>query len=126
MPFTVPPLEKEFDWTANLCHSKLVLKGSYTKLELTLLENKLLEHCKKEREADIVGEEISVEEWKDKIRVWQEQIMTSPSDKHLGHYKALLSRGPDDPQSEEGKDFHDKQKALVQAHADMLNYAIQH
>eukprot|EP00957_Ditylum_brightwellii_P001304 102434-Ditylum_brightwellii.AAC.1 len=108
-PFAVSPLEEEFDWAANLHHSKLVLEGSYSNLELTFLEKKLLEHCKKEREADII-----------------EQTTTSPSGKHLGHYKALLSRGPDDPQSDEGKDFHNKQKAFVQAHVDMLNYAICH
>eukprot|EP00957_Ditylum_brightwellii_P037394 2830005-Ditylum_brightwellii.AAC.1 len=116
----------EFDWAANFCHSKLVLEGSYRNLELAFLENKLLEHCKKEREVDIISEEISVEEWKDKICVWQEQTTTSPSGKHLGHYKALLNRGPDDSQSDEGQVFHVKQQALVQAHVDMLNYAIYH
>eukprot|EP00957_Ditylum_brightwellii_P018828 1414959-Ditylum_brightwellii.AAC.1 len=52
--------------------------------------------------------------------------MTSTSGKHLGHYKTLLSRGPEDLQSDEGKDFHDKQQTLVQAHVDMLNYVIRH
>ena len=104
----------------------MVLEGTYSNLELTFLENKLLDHCKKERDADIIGKEILVEEWKDKIRVWREQTTTSPSGKHLGHYKALLSRGSDDPQSEEGKYFHDKQTTLVQVCVDMLNYAIHH
>eukprot|EP00957_Ditylum_brightwellii_P191784 14599970-Ditylum_brightwellii.AAC.1 len=52
--------------------------------------------------------------------------MTSTYSKHLGHYKALLIRGPDDPHPDEGKDFHAKQQALVQTHVDMLNYAIHH
>eukprot|EP00957_Ditylum_brightwellii_P129623 9888357-Ditylum_brightwellii.AAC.1 len=41
-----------------------MLEGSYSNLELTFLEKNLLEHCKKERNADIIGDEISVEEWK--------------------------------------------------------------
>ena len=92
-PFTIPPLEEEFDWAANSWYSKMVLEGTYSNLELSFLENKLLDHCKKERDADIIGKEISVEEWKDKIRVWRGKTTTSPSGKHLGYYKALLSRG---------------------------------
>eukprot|EP00957_Ditylum_brightwellii_P122884 9369751-Ditylum_brightwellii.AAC.1 len=51
------------------------------------------------------------------------ETTTSPSGKHLSHYKALLSRGSDDPQLNEGKEFSAKQKKLVQVHVDMLNYA---
>jgi hypothetical protein len=58
--------------------------------------------------------------------VWKERTTTSPSCKHLGHYKALLSRGLDDPQLIEGKEFANKQKKLVQVHVDMLNYAIRY
>ena len=68
--FTVPPLEEEFDWAANSWYSKMVLEGTYNNSELSFLENKLLDHCKKERDADIIGNEILVEEWKAKIRVW--------------------------------------------------------
>eukprot|EP00957_Ditylum_brightwellii_P071018 5396776-Ditylum_brightwellii.AAC.1 len=35
IPFTVPSLAEEFDWAANSQHSKLVLEGSYSNLELT-------------------------------------------------------------------------------------------
>eukprot|EP00957_Ditylum_brightwellii_P083447 6343094-Ditylum_brightwellii.AAC.1 len=45
----------------------MVLEGTYSNSELTFLENKLLDYCKKERDADIIGEEILVEEWKDKL-----------------------------------------------------------
>eukprot|EP00957_Ditylum_brightwellii_P073574 5590469-Ditylum_brightwellii.AAC.1 len=65
-PFTIPPLSEEFDWAENSQHYKLVLEGSYSNLELTFLENKLLGHCKKKRKADIMGNEIAVEEWKEK------------------------------------------------------------
>eukprot|EP00957_Ditylum_brightwellii_P086378 6572687-Ditylum_brightwellii.AAC.1 len=104
----------------------MVLDGTYSNLELSFLEQKLLDHCKKERNADIIGKEITVAEWKDKIWVWKEKTTTSPSGKHLGHYKALLSRGSDDPQLIEGKEFASKQKKLVQVHVDMLNYAIRY
>eukprot|EP00957_Ditylum_brightwellii_P202606 15330890-Ditylum_brightwellii.AAC.1 len=59
---TVSPLEREFDWAANLWYSEMVLEDNYSNLELTFLENKFLNHCKKERDTDIIGEEILVEE----------------------------------------------------------------
>eukprot|EP00957_Ditylum_brightwellii_P134927 10287491-Ditylum_brightwellii.AAC.1 len=46
--------------------------GTYSNSELNFLEDKLLDHCKKERDVGIIGEEISVEEWKEKIRAWRE------------------------------------------------------
>jgi hypothetical protein len=70
----------------------MVLEVTYSNSKLSLLEQKFLNHCKKERNADIIGKEILVAEWKDKIQVWKERTTTSPSGKHLGHYKALLSR----------------------------------
>ena len=72
-PFTIPPLEEEFDWAANSRYSEMVLEGTYSNSELSFLENKLLDHCKKERNADIIGKEILVEEQKDKIQVWREK-----------------------------------------------------
>ena len=104
----------------------MVPEGTYNNSELSFLKQKLIDHCKKERNADIIDKEISVAEWKDKIQVWREKTTTSPSGKHLGYYKTLLSRGSDDPQSIEGKEFAAKQKKLVQVHVDMLNYAIQY
>eukprot|EP00957_Ditylum_brightwellii_P006752 512358-Ditylum_brightwellii.AAC.1 len=76
------------------------------------MQNKLLEHCNKECNTDIIGNKISVEDLKDKIRVWKEQTTTSPPGKHLGHFKTLISRGAADPTLEEGKEFHVKQQAL--------------
>eukprot|EP00957_Ditylum_brightwellii_P029804 2254504-Ditylum_brightwellii.AAC.1 len=67
-PFTIHPMVEEFDWAANSRQSELVLEGSYANSELLFIQNKLLEHCKKERNANIIGNKISVEEWKDKIQ----------------------------------------------------------
>eukprot|EP00957_Ditylum_brightwellii_P060105 4564518-Ditylum_brightwellii.AAC.1 len=38
----IPPLKEEFDWAANSRYSKMVLEGTYSNLELTFLESKLL------------------------------------------------------------------------------------
>eukprot|EP00957_Ditylum_brightwellii_P073139 5559043-Ditylum_brightwellii.AAC.1 len=58
-----------------------------------------------EHDARIIGKRIETNEWEDKIRAWNESTMTSPLGKHLGYYKALLSRGPDDPHLDAGKEL---------------------
>eukprot|EP00957_Ditylum_brightwellii_P142958 10892499-Ditylum_brightwellii.AAC.1 len=126
MPFTVPPLLVEFDWVANSVTSEIVLEGEYNNSELNFLQSKLLEHCKKEHDNAIIGEEVQIYEWKDKIKTWKEQTTTLPLGKHLGHYKALLSQGLDNPKSDEGKDLRAKQDILIEVHVDLLNYALKH
>ena len=63
----------------------MMLEGTYSNSELSFLEYKLLDHYKKERDADIISKEILVEEYKNKIRVWRQKTTTSPSGKHLGN-----------------------------------------
>eukprot|EP00957_Ditylum_brightwellii_P043004 3257639-Ditylum_brightwellii.AAC.1 len=53
----------------------------------------------------------------DKINI-EERTTTSLSRKYLGHYKALLERGPDDPKSGEGKDVKANQDTSINVHVD--------
>eukprot|EP00957_Ditylum_brightwellii_P184685 14065727-Ditylum_brightwellii.AAC.1 len=50
----------------------------------------------------------------------------SPLGRHLGHLKALQSRGPDDPTLEEGKLLAAQQQSLINAQVNMVNYTIHH
>eukprot|EP00957_Ditylum_brightwellii_P191287 14564740-Ditylum_brightwellii.AAC.1 len=124
MSFTTPPLSVEFDWAANSVTSELLLEEDYSNSEIDFLQQKLFKHCEKEHDAVLIGEEVTKKEWKDKIRVRKEQTTTSPSGKHIGHYKALINCGPDDPKTYEGKDLCEKQEQLIGAHVDLLNYSL--
>eukprot|EP00957_Ditylum_brightwellii_P093544 7122845-Ditylum_brightwellii.AAC.1 len=106
--------------------SELVLEGKYSNTKLTYLQQKLLEHCKKEHDSTLVGDKVEIYEWKDKVRNWKERTTTLPLGQHLGHYKALLAIGPFDPNSDEGKDLRAKQDQLVGIHLELLNYALVH
>eukprot|EP00957_Ditylum_brightwellii_P076196 5792043-Ditylum_brightwellii.AAC.1 len=65
----MPPLSVNFDWAANSVTPELVLEGDYSNSELDFIQQKLLKHCKKEHDAAVIGEEVLIKEWKDKIRV---------------------------------------------------------
>eukprot|EP00957_Ditylum_brightwellii_P074071 5628448-Ditylum_brightwellii.AAC.1 len=49
-------------------------------------------------------------------------MTTSLSGQHLGHLKALQSRGPDAPTSEDVKALYKKQQALIKTQVDMGLY----
>eukprot|EP00957_Ditylum_brightwellii_P101695 7750037-Ditylum_brightwellii.AAC.1 len=100
-PFTMPPLSVKFDWAASSVTSELVLEGNYFISEIDFLQQKLLEHCKKEHNAAIISEAVTGKEWKEKIRVQKERTTTLPPGNHLGHYKALISCVHDDPETYE-------------------------
>eukprot|EP00957_Ditylum_brightwellii_P128229 9779714-Ditylum_brightwellii.AAC.1 len=70
MPFTIPPMSVKFDLAANSVTSELVLEGNYSNSELDFLQQKLLEHCKKEHDAVLIGDEATIKKRKDKRRVW--------------------------------------------------------
>eukprot|EP00957_Ditylum_brightwellii_P078126 5939510-Ditylum_brightwellii.AAC.1 len=63
----------------------------------------------------ILEGDYEMHEWKEKIRVWNGCTTTSPSRPHLGHLKALQSKGPYAPTSEDSKALYKKQQALIQA-----------
>eukprot|EP00957_Ditylum_brightwellii_P007620 576516-Ditylum_brightwellii.AAC.1 len=46
-PFTMPPLSAEFDWALNSVTSEVVSEGDYSNSEIDFLQQKLLEHCKR-------------------------------------------------------------------------------
>eukprot|EP00957_Ditylum_brightwellii_P011322 855965-Ditylum_brightwellii.AAC.1 len=88
------------------------LKFQNSNSELEFLQCKLLKYCKQEQDAANKDEKVEIYKLKDKARTWNEQTTTSPSGKHLGHFKALLSHGLDNPKSDEGKDLRAKQDLL--------------
>jgi hypothetical protein len=61
-----------------------------------------------------------------KLRVWHESTSTSPSGRHLGHYKAVcrpIAYACDDHNKDS---MEDARQDLLQAHLDIINYGLLH
>jgi hypothetical protein len=56
----------------------------------------------------------------------QRQHLLSPSGRHLGHYKALVSIIDKSIKEDEREDYKDLQKSIRQSHIHMINYCIKH
>eukprot|EP00957_Ditylum_brightwellii_P105613 8052550-Ditylum_brightwellii.AAC.1 len=83
--------------------SEAVLQGQLTDTELTDLQQLFLKHCKMAPIKKYVGEKITCAMWKGKVAAWRESTTTSPSGCHLGHFKALIRRFEENPNTDEGK-----------------------
>ena len=89
-PFTQEPLKSKFNWNALTNEAKLVLEGKYTDDDLNEVQCLFIDHLQRVTPTDKFDGKITYKDMKQKMRLWQEMTSTSPSGRHLGHYKILF------------------------------------
>jgi hypothetical protein len=114
-PFTVAPLAELLSWEGDTAAADLILRGEYTNAELDDITQLLLKHCQSVSEPDVIKPELTLEEFTGKLRIWRESTSTSPSGRHLGHYKAVCRPIAYACESHECADLEDSCLALLQA-----------
>ena len=90
-PFTVPPLSTDLNWSATSPTHQHILQGTFSPYD-DPLTNKLLDRLKQRIASG--RPTISIQELIKRLRRWSESTTTSPSRRHLGHYKSLLPSYP--------------------------------
>ena len=124
-PFTVPPLQDDFDWMASTHEADDILQGTY--VSTTSVPNcmDLLSACKTQTSLDATPVALTIPEFRGKIHSWRENTTTSPSGRHLGRYKALFARGcagcGDAPQE---TTLEEKQASIAALILSIINYCI--
>jgi hypothetical protein len=119
-------LKQDISWGADTCRSEEILSGIYIPPEsVTSLCTKVLEHCKQRSPNNLIVPALTMESFRGKIRKWRETTTTSPSGRHLGHYKALFAKGVYDSSTpDEATAFNDKQSAIVKLLLKIINFCI--
>ena len=121
-PFTVSPLQETVDFGASTHSCELILKGSYESPLLDDLTELLLHHLKLKTPIDFLQPAITETDMQAKFAIWKESTSTSPSGRHLGHYRALLPREmPKDPRA---RKMEECRVDLVTLHNSMINLAL--
>jgi hypothetical protein len=123
-PFTNAPLADLINWQADTETAELILKGEYTNDELDDVTQLLLKHCKANTKLDSITQQITLEEFIGKIRVWREGTNTSPSGRHLGHYKVLIKPINRACEPWEQYSIDTGRQDLLQAHLHIINYCL--
>ena len=70
--------------------------------------------------------EITVAQLRGKMKVWREGTTTSPSGRHLGHYKSLFTVINHSLESDDRKELKEIQERIAGCYVAILNYAIRH
>ena len=125
-PFTEGELAEDIDWAASSAAADKILAGTY---EWKIDDQKctaVLKACQIASDLEESKAELTENEFKGKIKCWGEATTTSPSGRHLGHYKSLFAEPTydKDEQEEEYQRFKEKQQQLRSLVLDILNYCI--
>ena len=88
---TIPPFTEWIDWQVSTYQAELILHGSFQQDELDELSTLLLHHMKKQTDLNTIWSTITIDEWKNKIKVWKESTTTSPAGFQLTHSCSLIA-----------------------------------
>ena len=121
-PFTISPLNEIIDFGASTTSCEAILTGTFDASHVDSLTQLLLHHLERKTPLDFLPPSISEADMQKKFQIWKESTSTSPSGRHLGHYRALLPREmPKDPRADRMESCrHD----LVTLHHSMINFAL--
>ena len=125
-PFTVEPLQSQINWGATTPSSDDILSDQFvTDTHLDNLTISVIRQCRRSAPGDLTPPLLSADEFKGKIKVWNEATTTSPSGRHLGVYKSLYSRGVYFPlSSEDALRLQSQQEDIRTLMLSIINYCI--
>ena len=118
-PFTTPPLCESFNWTATSLDATNTLDGTppYNPSDLI---RRLLSHLRRPTTTTLAT--LTITQFIKRLRRWRESTSTSPSRRHLGHYKSLLPAASDPIEKYQSTTA----CRILQVHLDLLNYCARH
>jgi hypothetical protein len=126
-PFTTAPLQEDIDWAATSVSTEQLLQGTYVSTTPIPHCNDLLRACRAKTELDKISDDMTMQEFRGKVKVWRENTTTSPSGRHLGRYKALFRDvhiKQDEDMSDDAVPFATKQEQLAALILEIINYCI--
>ena len=125
-PLTMPLMKKQFNWSASTVEAEMVLKGEYSDPELDEIQTLFLENLIKVTDVYESFKFVTVKEFQGKMKAWRESTTTSPSGRHLGHYKSLIATINRSLDEEEQEQLQQIQQAIMSCYISVINYAIKH
>ena len=121
-PFTISPLSLQVDFGATTETCQTMLSGDYDASDIDALTNLVVQHFQSVTEDDTLPPSLTEKAMLDKYKFWPESTTTSPSGRHLGHYRSLLPTLPTKTEEEVQRD--DRRRELASMHHSMIDYAL--
>jgi hypothetical protein len=126
-PFTKESMKHKFNWSASTNKAELVLKGKYTDDEISDITRLFLDNMTRITEVEVESPKfLTMKEFTGKFKVWRESTSTSPSGRHLGHYKALVAIIDKSLNDADRIKYRTYQEEIAECYIGLINYAIKH
>jgi hypothetical protein len=129
-PFTELPLSESINWAADTSTAEDILRGHSQLDDIQSIPQcqALLDACQAASQLDSLPAYITPDEFKGKLKVWREMTTTSPSGRHLGRYKSLLTKldKPDEQTGYITTEYRQKQSFIIHSIVSIINYCIRH
>ena len=125
-PFTQPPLTHQLNWSASSASAELVLEGDYDTTALDNISALLIDNLTRVTDLDSLPKEVSMIDMREKFTKWKETTSTSPSGRHLGHYKVLFTSLDSTLSFKDKELLESYQHDIADAYRTIINYAIRH
>lgn len=106
--------------------AEMILEGEYTEPELDGINILFLDNLIRVTETDESTRLVTREEFQGKMKTWRESMSTVQSERHLGHYKSLITTIDRSLDEEERKRLKQIQEDLMSCYIGIINYAIKH
>ena len=125
-PFSTAEMKHKFNWNASTEEAELVLEGEFTDSELSEIERLFLDNMTRVTDADDNTKFVTRKNFEGKYRAWRESTSTSPSGRHLGHYKATTSTIDKSLHPGERTKLRAQQEDIQDCYIGIINYSIKH
>jgi ribonuclease HI len=124
--FTTPNIQQLFNYEGISCHVTNLLQGTFDYTQLpntTKSATCLLQTLSNEKRLNKFDNIITFTEFKQAFSKWNESTSTSPSGRHLGHYKCLLKHDHCDKLYNQY--YQDPKEKIIQVYYNIIKASIQ-
>ena len=89
--FTTKSMKEKFDWAGSTDEADMTLNGTYVDADMSSAQQLFTKNLVRVTDPDASTQTLTYKEFRSKMKIWRESTSTSPSGRHLGHYKVLVS-----------------------------------
>jgi hypothetical protein len=122
--FTTDTALQLFDYEGTTPHATRLINCTFDHLQLpntTKSANSLLKILSNEKNLSSITNVITLTEFRKAFKKWNEGTSTSPSGRHLGHYRCLFR--PDNCDKLYNQQYQDPNKKILQAYYNIIKVA---
>lgn len=125
-PLTDKAWTDVLNWAADSDTARQITAGLYGTDHLESTHAAVLKACHRRLPEPLIDAELTLETFQSKLKHWRESTATSPSGRHLGHYRALITSTSAVESQDEREEMIQLQENIGQLIVNIINYTVRY